>query len=415
MIKPCGDRCICACSYCYYSDPDESRAHGGLLDLETLQELTRQYLAFASPVPAISWQGGEPTLAGLPYFRRAVEFQKSRAAAGQRVQNGFQTCGLLLDAEWARFLAEERFLVGLSIDGPEDLHDSTRRDRNGQPTHARAVAAFKMLREAGTDVNVLTVVSTRSAGRGKEVYRFLRGIGADFMQFIPCGVGPEGRGSAGLILRGRGYGEFALEVIDAWLAEDNPDVFIRTNDNLLHLYFGLPVEYCQFSGDCSSMVTAEADGSIYPCDFFVEEKHKLGNIHDAPLGELVLNGVHRRFARETTLCHRKCRSCEWYRFCHGGCLRERAGREGRGANALCESMQILFPGAFERYDSVLGGTAKASPRIKAFLEKQVRRWGWPHESKLAPPRGVPRAGEGALRFGARAGSVSDVKKGAAEK
>ncbi len=389
MVKPCSDNCVGACKYCYYYDPGKGKHAEALLPPEVLRELIRQYASLALPAPMMSWQGGEPTLAGLDYFRQVASWQKEFFAPTLHLQNAFQTCGLLLDEDWCRFLAAEKFLIGLSIDGPADLHDSIRVDKADKPTHERAVKAYRMLCAAGAEVNILSVISSASLGRAADIYRHLRELGASYLQFIPCGPGRDGRGHTGLMIKGEEYGQFMLDLLDAWLAEDNHCVSMRTNDNFLHLYFGIPCEFCQYRHGCMGMVTAETDGSLYPCDFFVTEKYCLGNFTETPLGELVGNEIHQAFFRDTGMCHRSCRDCAWYRFCRGGCLRQRGGWQPRGKNMLCESMKMLLAGSFERFDQVLSGRNGKTPNLTRFFADLVRRYGWPRESKLKPPPGVP--------------------------
>lgn len=410
MIKPCGDSCIGACAYCYYHDPSKGRYTQELLDPAVLETLIRQFMELGCPQPLMSWQGGEPALAGLAYFQQAAAWQKQYASASQRVQNAFQTCGLLLDEEWCAFLAKENWLVGLSIDGPADLHDSVRLDREGCATHARVLRAYEMLKSAGAEVNILSVISRASVGRAGEIYQHIRELGSDFLQFIPCGPGREGRGHSKLMLRDEEYGQFMLDLMEAWIAEDNPAVYLRTNDNMLHLWFGLPAEFCQYRRGCLSMITVEADGAVYPCDFFVEPMYQLGTIQEKPLRELAFNDVHRQFYHDTGRLHRQCRDCTYCRFCHGGCLRQRNNRDPRGRNMLCASMKLLFRESFQRFDDLLSGTRTDAPRITAFLRDLVGRYGWPRESKLKRPAHIPLVAGGPALHEARTGGKGNKRK-----
>lgn len=376
MIKPVGPSCNLNCTYCYYLPKQRMFGEGApRMSEETLEELTRQYIRSQdSKVITFNWQGGEPTLAGLDFFRRAVALQDRYKRPGMVVENTLQTNGTLLDDRWCRFLRDNRFLVGLSIDGPCAVHDIYRRDRKGRPTGGRVVQAARALREHQVQFNTLTVINRENARRPLQVYRFLRNvIGSRYMQLIPC-VEPKGFESIPPQVRDESappragdpairpgdlespvtewsvdpedYGSFMIELFDEWVRKDVGRVFVMNFEVALASWLGLPAAACIFAERCGDALAVERDGSVYSCDHYVYPQHRLGTIHETELAEMVSSDRQVRFGKEKAEgLPPRCRECEVLFACHGECPRNRFLRdasEGAGINYLCPGLRRFF-------------------------------------------------------------------------
>jgi uncharacterized protein len=314
---------------------------------DVLKLLTQQYIE-AQPAGCqqveFAWQGGEPTLMGLPFFERAVAFQQQLARPGMEIHNTIQTNGSLLNDDWARFLHEHRFLVGLSIDGPRELHDHWRVDRGDQGTFDRVMAGLEVLRKHQVDFNTLTVVHRDNSQRPREVYDFLRSVGSTHMQFIPL---VEPNHPDGVSVEPLQYGRFLVGIVDRWLERQEVGVvMVRDIEVQLGLRLGLPASHCVQAKTCGLALAAEHNGDIYSCDHFVTPKHRLGNVAKTHLKHLVQKRAQARFGNNkwTTLPD-QCRSCEALSLCHGGCPKDRHHTTSTGEpglNYLCEGYLHYF-------------------------------------------------------------------------
>lgn len=349
IAKPIGPVCNLACDYCFYLDkaaiyPDESDWR---MPLSTLEEFVKQYVAGQpGPVVSFAWQGGEPTLMGLEFFQKAVEYQKRYLPPGWRVENAFQTNGILLDAKWCEFLRENEFLVGISLDGPEQLHDAFRKDRNGGPTYNRVVSAIQLLQEHGVEYNVLCVVNRLNAQYPEAVYRFLRELGVQFIQFIPLveSMG-EGRVSERSV-DGPSFGRFLVKVFNEWILHDYGKVFIQTFEDCVSIWAGLGSRLCVFSSTCGRALAMEHNGDVYACDHYVFPQYFLGNIRGKTLREMVDSPNQVAFGwNKTAALPRCCRECEVRFVCNGACPKDRIAMtpDGEpGLNYLCQGYKQFF-------------------------------------------------------------------------
>lgn len=369
MAKPAGPACNLSCAYCFYLEKASLFRPGAATRMspEVLESCVRQYLE-SQPQGEVSfaWQGGEPTLLGIEFFRRALELQ-ARYAGGRRVTNALQTNGVLVDDRWAEFLAANRFLVGVSIDGPPELHDRFRRDAGGGPTAERVLAAIGALRRAGADFNTLTVVSRANEGRPLEVYDFLKSIGSTFLQFIPLvervarGGGRKrttGPGSSRRPLAGPPgapdadgavvapwsvepvpYRDFLCAIFDRWVRADVGSVFVQQFEAALSAMAGRGAGLCVFDERCGRALVLEHNGDLYPCDHYVYPAYRLGNITETPLAVLARSPAQRAFGEaKRDALPRQCRECPVLVACRGGCPKHRfvRTRDGEpGLNYLC--------------------------------------------------------------------------------
>ena len=340
LLKPVGDRCNLACRYCFYR-PGTGRP-AGVMDESTLAAMTRAFLAEGDSPVVFAWQGGEPTLAGRDFYQRALELQRRFTHEGQHVVNTFQTNGVLIDRDWARFLAESSFLVGLSIDGPAEVHSAMRRTAGGGVSHSLAVRAWELLQEREVAVNILAVVSRASCDSAAEVYGYLtRELDADHLQFIPCVEWmPDGE-LADFSLRPGEYGRFLTALFDLWAGERERQVSVKLFDDLVLFLAGKPMRDCMHRATCDSHLVVERDGSVYPCDFFVTEEQRLGGIVGQGLPELrsmlQARAVRGRKARERPA---PCAECRHFDICQAGCCKFWRPEAGGGfAQYLCEDMR----------------------------------------------------------------------------
>lgn len=349
MLKPRGPLCNLDCSYCFYLKKEELFPEGTRFRMsdEVLEEFTRQYLA-AQQVPeaTFAWQGGEPTLMGLDFFRRALELQKQHRRPGMKVTNSLQTNGVLLNDEWCAFLKEHDFLVGLSLDGPRELHDAYRVDKGGQPTFDRVERALRLLQSHGVEHNILCVVSRANAQHPLPVYRYFRSAGVRFIQFIPAVERLESGGVTEWSVTGEQWGGFLCAVFDEWVRRDVGRVFVQHFDVALAAYYGLPSAVCIHAEECGNCLALEHDGSLFACDHYVTQDHYLGDIGETHLREMVDSPFQRRFGKDKReTLPRYCRECPVLFACNGGCPKDRfiETPDGEpGLNYLCEGYRRFF-------------------------------------------------------------------------
>jgi uncharacterized protein len=336
---------------------------------EVLESFVRQYIAalsgpqFENAEIPFAWQGGEPLLLGVEFFRRVVELQKQYCPAGRRCSNAIQTNGTLLDDEWCAFFRANGFLVGISLDGPKPLHDQYRVDKGGAPTFDRALLGLELLRQHGVEFNTLTVVQRQNARQPLDVYRFLKQHGSHFMQFIPLverggeartlaeAPEPAGRLEASATVTSwsvepNAFGEFLCAVFDEWIRHDVGDVYVQMFEVQAALTLGLPSSLCVFAETCGRGLALEHNGDLYACDHYVYPRHKLGNILRQPLVELVDLPQQAAFgSAKRDALNAQCRACPTLRLCRGECPKHRftAAPDGSpGVNYLCPAYKRFF-------------------------------------------------------------------------
>lgn len=361
MAKPVGAACNLDCAYCYYlGKGDQSTPAPHRMSNRLLETYIEQYIEDnAANVVSFCWHGGEPLLAGRDFFERVVACQQ-KYGRGRRIENTIQTNGTLLDREWCRFFRRNGFLVGISIDGPEDVHDAYRRDKGGRGTFARVVRAIAMMRSEGVEFNTLSTVNRMSEGRGAEVYEFLKSVGSRFMQFMPvvehtidCGgraaiVPPSTPGSqrAEWSVSAAGFGRFMADIFDRWVRGDVGQYFVPFFDAVLAQYVGLTPALCTLGETCGHALAVENNGDVFSCDHFVFAQHRLGNIAEGRLAEMVRRPEQMRFGLgKRNDLPGQCRRCEWLFACRGECPKHRfdvAPNGEKGLNSLCEGYRLFF-------------------------------------------------------------------------
>lgn len=377
MAKPSGAICNIDCTYCFYLEKEKLYPEKGKqwkMDDRTLEAYVKQYIE-AQDVPEVNfaWQGGEPTLMGVDFFRQAVALQ-AEYANGKRITNAFQTNGTLLDEEWGVFLAENNFLVGVSVDGPQHLHDHYRVDKGGKPTFEKVMAGIDLLKQHKVEFNTLTVLQSHNAKHPKEVYAFLKSIGSHYIQFIPIVeriaepenaelltlVDPNYESSATVSswsVSASQYGRFLCEVFDEWVRKDVGQYFVQIFDVALGAWLGQNPSLCIFSETCGDALIIEHNGDLYSCDHFVYPEYNLGNVHDESIKQMVAGPQQRKFGtdkRETLPQY--CRECDFKFACNGGCPKHRFidTPDGEaGLNYFCKGYKMFFKHA-DPYLRVMG-------------------------------------------------------------
>ena len=361
MVKPIGSACNLDCNYCYYRDKaDIYNGSMPKMSDELLETYIRQYIEGASQQNiSFCWHGGEPLMAGLPFFEKAMELQK-KYAGDKTIENTLQTNGILVNEDWCRFFADNNFLVGLSLDGPEDIHDAFRRDCGGAPTFSRVMKAAELFTQRGVEFNLLSTVNKRSEGRGAEVYKFLRSIN-HFMQFLPVVeyvklregrrpliVSPDEEDAveAPWSVSALGYGRFMCDVFAEWIKRDGGSYFVQLFDITLSNWYGVPPSLCAFCDVCGDGLVVEHNGDVYSCDHFVYPEYRLGNITEKPLVDMYRSEEQQAFGRDKReALPMECKRCNYYFLCKGECPKHRFGYAKNGEpymNVLCEGYKMFF-------------------------------------------------------------------------
>ena len=346
LIKPVSAVCNLDCAYCFYLDR-ESDPYKDLparrMTMDTLERLVDTYLFYSWPNSVFAFQGGEPTLAGLPFFRKLIEFQKQYGRNGQTVSNSMQTNGMLLDQSWCDLFLSYNWLLGVSLDGPEPLHDQYRYNKQGRGTWKRVIESIELLQRNRVEFNILCVLSRTNIDKPAELYRFFRGIGIDNIQFIPLAEFDEAGNPLPWTISPSQYGRFLCEVFDLWWP-DRRRVRIRFFDNIAEAVAGRKPGTCTMHESCDSYVVVEHNGDVYPCDFFVEDRWRLGSIVLDSWPEIARRVRRRNFASTKSLRHDECEVCEYKSICHGGCPEFRHGPRRRfdDLDYFCEAYKMIY-------------------------------------------------------------------------
>jgi len=354
LIKPSGSDCNVDCEYCFYKARAPQVGQGRQrMSLEVLEKLVKDYMQLRFALAGFAWQGGEPTLMGLDFYEKTVELQKKYGVPGQEVGNSLQTNAILLNDKWCRFLHENKFLVGVSIDGPKEFHDHYRLDHSGSGTFDRVMRAIESCKEHQVEFNTLTLINAKNVAHPEEVFDFLVGLGVKFLQFIPCvEVEPATGKIADFSITPEQYGEFLCRLFDRWYEHGPRNVSIRDFDSILSYYLTGRNTICTFDKQCSQYIVIEHTGDAFCCDFFVEPKWRLGNIFETPIEKLAASSMKRAFARaKQNLCN-KCIVCRHLAVCRGGCMKDRVpfDKDNFGTESyFCEAYKRFFDHATPRF------------------------------------------------------------------
>ncbi len=320
---------------------------------DVLENMVKSMLELRFPQTVFAWQGGEPTLAGLDFYRKTVDFIAKYGEPGQSVGNALQTNGVLLDEEWCKFMHEYHFLVGLSLDGPEEIHNKMRVNAAGAGTWSKVMESASLMDKERVEFNILCVVNKHNIGLGADLLRWFVDNGYDFIQFISC-LEPGMEHSIPPEL----YGDFLIETFDYWISEGLGKISIRDFDALLSTRAGAGAPLCTFGKICNHYIVIEHNGDVYPCDFFVYKDWKLGNIMEAPIESFMQTEKYREFSYQKNKVP-KCRGCKYRTICYGGCPKDRLfSGSVNEPTPLCEAYKKFFAHALPKLDPIVKRVSK---------------------------------------------------------
>lgn len=366
MAKPVGDSCNLSCSYCYYRNKSRG-ASTPVFDSETLINYIKNYIAAQTGEFAhFIWHGGEPMLAGLDFYRRVLQLQ-DQYAGGKQIYNTIQTNGTLIDDEWCRFFKANGWLVGISIDGPQAVHDAFRCNNAGCGSHAKVLRGIELLKRYGVEWNAMAVVNSLNVNRPEEFYDYFKSIGCKYLQFTPI---VERAGADGLpvavdddssrltaeSVTPEAWGEFLCRVFDRWVRADVGEVFVQIFDATLANWLGAMPGLCTMSATCGHAGVVELNGDVYCCDHFVYDRYRLGNINSDSLSAMMGGERQQAFARmKSQGLSQRCRECRYLFACHGECPKNRwLVADGQRQNYLCEGYRRYFDHVAPHMDFMAG-------------------------------------------------------------
>lgn len=348
LIKPSSGNCNLRCKYCFYYDITKNRdiPSYGFMEYETLENVVKKTLDYADEICTFVYQGGEPTLRGLDFFEKSIELEKKYNKKNVSISHALQTNGYGIDKKWAKFFKENNFLVGVSLDGNKATHDEYRKDSKGSGTFYRVMDNINLLKKYNVDFNILTVVNSKTVKQIESIYKFYKKNDLRYLQFIPCLDPLENEpGQTEYSIKPKEYGEFLIKLFDLWYEDlkrgDQP--YIRTFENYIAILLGYRAEACDQTGVCNKQYVVEADGEVYPCDFYVLDKYKLGNFNKSNIEEIDDNRRRIGFIEYSLNDHNNCKECSYFNICRGGCRRHRVEVEkNNNLNYFCESYKMFF-------------------------------------------------------------------------
>lgn len=358
LIKPAAGNCNLRCRYCFYRSLSENLTGAGhVMDEATMEKMLDRVFVENPTEVTLAFQGGEPTLAGLPWFQKLVETCKAKNEKHVPIHYAIQTNGMQIDDDWAAFFQKNNFLVGLSLDGTRENHDSVRPKPDGKGSYADVMKAARLLTKYRVEYNILCVVTNRLARHADAVYSFFKKEGFRYLQFIPCldpfGETPE----ESFAPSPKRLGEFYVRLFEAWYRDlmAGEYVSIRWFDNLIRMAQGGDAEMCGLMGYCPGQLVIEGDGSAYPCDFYVTDRWKLGNLHETSFADMAKSEVMQNFVEESFAHAKECEECEFRYLCRGGCKRDKQNEPGGEImkSRLCESYKMFFAVFLPRLGTIL--------------------------------------------------------------
>ncbi|MBQ9079477.1 MAG: anaerobic sulfatase maturase [Clostridia bacterium] len=354
LIKPASGACNMRCSYCFYADEMAHRecANFGMMSVETLEKIVEKSLANADRFCNFMFQGGEPTLVGIDFYRALPELVKKHNTRGVGVGYAIQTNGYNIDDEWARLFAREKYLVGLSLDGPREIHDANRKNAAGRGTFDAVTKTAALFDKHKVEYNILSVVTGASARGALKIHNYFDAKGFGYQQYIPCLDPLDAPGSTPMALKADQYAAFLCRTFDAWYDDlcRGKYVYNRTFENWMAAMIGRAPENCGMAGVCSPQYVVEADGGVYPCDFFVMDEYKLGNFLTDSFEQMDAKRAELGFIERSRRLHPDCMQCRYYTLCRGGCYRDRVelGDGEPPKNRFCAAYLKFFPYAVDR-------------------------------------------------------------------
>ncbi len=356
LIKPSGPDCNIACQYCFYARKKQmfgKTEHA--MNMDVLEKLIRDYMSLNFETSSFAWQGGEPTLMGLDFYKKVVKLQIKYGSNGRKVSNALQSNGILLDERWCEFLAEYNFLVGISLDGTKELHDYYRVGKSGEGTFDKVVKAIQRCKKYNVQYNVLTLLNQNNVEKCDDIFNFFINHGIKFWQFIPCAeVDAKSGRVTDFSITPEQYGRFLCRLLDKWLEHDPKKISIRMFESLISYCVSGSHTICTFNRSCDDYIVVEHNGDAFCCDFFVEKKWRCGNIIDTHVRKLFNSNIKKKFAKSKHVVEDKCFLCRYKALCQGGCLKDRIVIAGRydSSSYFCESYKQFFDYAMPKINLI---------------------------------------------------------------
>lgn len=357
LMKPASSLCNMNCEYCFYFDEASKRtqSHFGMMSEITLKNIIRKTILKAEQSITYAYQGGEPTLRGLEFFKTAIKLQKQYNRNKIQVFNALQTNGYEIDESWCEFFKQNNFLIGISIDGTQEIHDAYRHNKFGEATYEKVMLTTRLFDRYKVEYNILTVVNNTVAQNIKEIYLHYKKNGWNFQQYIPC-LDPIGevRGQNKYALTPQMFGQFMIDLFNLWYQDlkKGKQPYIRQFENYIGMLNGYSPESCDMRGICGVQTVVEADGSVYPCDFYMLDKYKLGNFNENQLETINFEREKIRFIETSTKLSNQCMGCNYLYICKGGCQRNREFNQGNYHNYLCEGYKMFFDKTLEKMKAI---------------------------------------------------------------
>lgn len=383
LIKPVSGSCDLQCTYCFYRDETKNRSKEsfGMMEESTLELIIQKVLKEADAECTIAYQGGEPTLRGLEFYEKSMEYQKKYNVNQVKINNVIQTNGYGIDQSWAQFFAKHNFLVGLSIDGIKRTHDMYRKDSKGAGSFERIMKTVQIFRQCGVEFNILTVVNRQTARQVEKIYQFYKKNDFAYLQFIPC-LDPlaESPGGQEYSLTPKAYGDFLKALFDLWYEDVKKGCqpYIRYFENIVGMILGLAPEACDQRGICGMQYVIEADASVYPCDFYVLDEYRLGNLAEDSIEQIDKRRKEIKFVETSTHFSEECKRCEYFYLCRGGCRRHRVlEADLDGKSFFCRSYQMFYEYTVDRWKLLAQEITKRNEYLqysrKGIHKNKVRR------------------------------------------
>lgn len=360
LIKPASGNCNLNCKYCFYSDVAKNREvqSYGMMSTDTLENIVKKAFLYADQYVGFAFQGGEPTLIGLEFYEKLIEYVDKYNENNIKVSYSIQTNGIIIDSRWARFLVKHNFLVGLSIDGTKEIHDLNRIDKNGLGSYKQVEKTVKLLKEHRVEFNILSVVNKAVAKHPLKIYNHFKKNDIKYLQFIPC-LDPfnEVKGNRVYSLTPEDYGDFLCKLFDEWYKDimNDKHISIRFFDNIVLMLMGYPPESCDMRGRCSVNAVIESDGSVYPCDFYVMDEWRMGNINTSSFDTILNSDIGKKFTEISFHMDETCQACMFKQICRSGCRRHKEPIiDGRlSTNYFCKSYKKFYNYTLSRFKDII--------------------------------------------------------------
>ena len=365
LIKPASADCNLRCEYCFYIDHLDGLEEVPRMSDEILEAMIASYMKTnQGNTYAFGWQGGEPTIMGLKFFKKVVELQQKYGKPGTVVQNGLQTNCTLITNEMAKFFGEYKFLLGVSLDGPEYLHDHYRKTIGQKPTHALVMRGIENLKRYKVEFNILTLVNNLTVKKAKEIYNYHKDKGFFYHQYIPCVEYDDHNNPYHFSITGEDWGTFLCELFDEWIKEDVNTVSVRLFDSIIEYLVFNRYNVCNIQENCCQYFVVEYDGNVYPCDFFVRKDLVLGNVLTGTWDDFLDSPIYHQFGRQKALWNDECNACPYLYLCHGGCQKNRVGgpQSSKTLSVLCQGWKKFYTHALSRFE-VLAKKVRAGQHL----------------------------------------------------